>query len=177
MSRNLTSSSCCGHIVRLADLRGKPIEFRRYGQYAPEIGTRWDCPTCKTPYFAIWRQGDEYWSEEALVDGQYKADFLRFGDQSFPNTEKGKFVIERPNGRAENAGYFVIDLSHYWAYNDEFAPEPADGKPEYLCEDNAEEVQWVWGDISDRHGEGLHDVSEEADQGAVRFDSEDEGGA
>jgi hypothetical protein len=59
MSRNLCQSSCCGNILRLSDLRGKPIEFRRYYKSPPVIGTKWDCPTCKTAYFAWWR--DAQW--------------------------------------------------------------------------------------------------------------------
>jgi len=30
MSRNLCQSSCCDNVLRISDLRGKPIEFRRY---------------------------------------------------------------------------------------------------------------------------------------------------
>lgn len=69
MSRNLCKSSCCDNIVRLSDLRGKPIEFRRYGDSPPVIGTRWDCPTCATVYFAWWRCAE--WKE-------YKKDFGDF---------------------------------------------------------------------------------------------------
>ena len=57
MSRNLLSSSCCENIVRLSDLRGKPIEFRRYGSFGREpvvLGTKWTCPSCRTAYFARW---------------------------------------------------------------------------------------------------------------------------
>ena len=54
MSRNLCRSSCCDNVVRLGDLRGKLIEFRKYFDSPPDIGTRWDCPTCKTAYFAHW---------------------------------------------------------------------------------------------------------------------------
>ncbi len=53
MSRNLLTSSCCGNIVRLDDLRGQPIEFRRYGSEPVAIGTKWVCPSCKAAYFAI----------------------------------------------------------------------------------------------------------------------------
>jgi hypothetical protein len=113
MSRNLCRSSCCENIVRLSDLRGKPIEFRQYGSSDPPvIGTRWDCPTCATIYFAWWR--DAKWSE-------------RLGDYS---------------------SGFVIDLSYYATFNDE--PD-YDGKfdidkdkPACLCEDDAENQQWVW---------------------------------
>lgn len=58
MARNLCTSSCCDNTVRLSDLRGKPIEFRRYGNSPPQIGTRWDCPSCKTAYFVIWRDAE-----------------------------------------------------------------------------------------------------------------------
>lgn len=58
MSRNLCRSTCCDNTVRLSDLRGKPIEFRRYFKEPPNIGTRWDCPTCSTAYFAIWRDAE-----------------------------------------------------------------------------------------------------------------------
>lgn len=59
MSRNLCRSTCCDNTVRLSDLMGKPIEFRRIGTDPPYIGTRWDCPTCGTAYFTIWR--DAQW--------------------------------------------------------------------------------------------------------------------
>ena len=58
MSRNLCCSTCCDNIIRLSDLRGKPIEFRRYSKEPPEIGTRWDCPSCNIAYFAIWRDAE-----------------------------------------------------------------------------------------------------------------------
>ena len=55
MSRNLCRSSCCGYTLRLEDLRGKPIEFRRYSNSPPVLGTKWTCQNCGTMYFAIWR--------------------------------------------------------------------------------------------------------------------------
>lgn len=54
MSRNLLTSSCCGNIVRLEDLRGRPIEFRRYSHKPVVIGTKWVYPSCSTAYFMIW---------------------------------------------------------------------------------------------------------------------------
>lgn len=63
MSRNLCTSSCCENVVRLPDLRGKPIEFRQYANDPPKIGTRWDCPSCGKAYFAIWR--DAEWSYQS----------------------------------------------------------------------------------------------------------------
>ncbi len=55
MSRNRSQSGCCKNIIHLSDLRGKPIEFRQYSEKQPPVlGTRWDCPTCGTAYFAWW---------------------------------------------------------------------------------------------------------------------------
>jgi hypothetical protein len=57
MSRNLCTDRCprCGHgPVTIADLSGKPIEFRYHNGYVPQIGARWDCPGCRTAYFAMW---------------------------------------------------------------------------------------------------------------------------
>ena len=56
MSRNLARGRCCEHTLRLSDFRGKPIEFRRYGKWPPVMGTRWECPSCKTVYFifGVW---------------------------------------------------------------------------------------------------------------------------
>lgn len=59
MSRSLLTSTCCGNIVRLADLRGQPIEFRRYGTEPIALGTKWICPSCTTTYFAWWN--DAIW--------------------------------------------------------------------------------------------------------------------
>ncbi|MEG4149477.1 hypothetical protein [Microcoleus sp. Pol12B5] len=71
MSRNLCRSTCCDNIVRLSDLRGKPIEFRRVHTDPPNIGTRWNCPTCGTAYFAIWRDAKWHFngSKMALARG------------------------------------------------------------------------------------------------------------
>jgi hypothetical protein len=60
MARNLCTSSCCGNVVRLSDLRGKPIEFRRYDANPPVLGTRWNCPSCNTAYFACWKEGTKF---------------------------------------------------------------------------------------------------------------------
>jgi len=55
MARNLCKSKCCNTVVRLSDLRGKPIEFRRFRHEPSVIGTKWLCPECHTAYFVIWR--------------------------------------------------------------------------------------------------------------------------
>jgi len=165
MSRNLCSSFCveCGHgPVRLSDLRGKPIEFRRYYSSAPELGCRWDCPNCGTAYFAIWRINEEFWSRESLANGQWKDPVYRLPDGStHPNTEAGRFAIENTfsfggvqQTTATNTGCFTIDLSYYETYNDEPIYDDEGSKdairsgieaPRHLCTDNAEDVQWDWG--------------------------------
>lgn len=165
MSRNLCTSYCaeCGHgPVRLSDLRGKPIEFRRYARYAPDLGCRWDCPKCSTAYFAIWRVNEEFWSRESLQNGQWKDPVYHLPDgTTYPNTEAGKFAVEDTftfggvqQTRAANTGCFTIDLSYYETFNDEpiyddeeLKQEIRSGQedPRYLCKDNAEDTQWCWG--------------------------------
>ena len=147
MSRNLATSTCVNcheHTFQLSDLRDKPIEFRRYGPYAPQIGCKVACPRCNTLYFAIYRQGDKYWSypEDAFNASPNDPNFGKFARK----TEfQGKVQYE-------NTGYFVIDLSHYASYNDEEvydeaereAIEAGEKKPWYLCEVNADNAQWKW---------------------------------
>ena len=111
MSRNLCRSFCCNNTVRLSDLRGKLIEFRRFHTEPPHIGTRWDCPTCSTAYFAIWR------------DAEYG------------------YV----NGKMQVIRGFVIDLSYYESYNDEPGKLSEIENPRYLCLDDAEDIQEIWG--------------------------------
>lgn len=84
MSRNLCQSSCCENTVRLSDLRGKPIEFRRYHNSPPVIGTRWDCPSCNTAYFAWWREGK--WYHDSRSFGNFVIDLSYY--ESF-NDEPG----------------------------------------------------------------------------------------
>ena len=107
MSRNLCTSYCCDNLVRLSDLRGKPIEFRRYYSEPVVIGTKWVCPTCQTAYFAWWRDA-------------IKSD------------------------RGDTIRGFVIDLSYYDSFDDEL-PTTAVDRPWYLCLENAEDNQEVWG--------------------------------
>jgi hypothetical protein len=129
MSRNLARSTCCDNVLRLSDLRGKPIEFRRYHDSLPNIGTRWDCPDCHVPYFVIWR---------TVGDGALD-----------------------PHDGAQ----FVLDLSHYWTFNDEPLCFPCrdtgwnddlnapcddckamyqEPTPRSVCEDDADDRQWIW---------------------------------
>lgn len=55
MARNLCRSSCCDVVAHLGDMRGKPVEFRRYADGQVFIGVRWNCPRCDTAYFLFWR--------------------------------------------------------------------------------------------------------------------------
>ena len=152
MSRNLCTSSCeiCERTVRLSDLRGKPIEFRQYGPYAPEMGCRFDCE-CGEVYFAIWRKKSVFWGKEAIENGAWKASSYWINEHEFPNDEHGRFAIER-NGYVEETGCFTIDLSHYATYNDEkcsnsFIEEQihnGERTPHYLCEDDALDTQLEW---------------------------------
>ena len=154
MSRNLCTSSCCENVVRLEDIRGRPIEFRRYGRYAPTIGTRWDCPTCGTAYFVIWRHSDTFWGKEGIRKGYHKADIIDYaaeygrGSDPRPNEYKGRFFIEsnfQGETHVEETGTFTLDLSYYESYNDEHSySKDVTSKPAHLCEDNAEDVQVEW---------------------------------
>lgn len=160
MSRNLCTSSCpnCGYTLSLSDLRGKPVEFRRYGPYAPEIGCRFDC-SCGEVYFAIWRRKDNYWERETLLSGAWKNPTLTLPDgRTIPNPEAGRFAVERPipwdkdSVWPEETGTFTIDLSYYETYDDEKSyslheQEVRDGKkpPAHLCVDDAKDVQVIWG--------------------------------
>lgn len=119
MSRNLCTSSCpkCGYQVKLSDMRGKPVEFRRYGPYAPEIGVRFDCQ-CGEVYFLMWHHRHEFWSDPSKAFD----DELVYGRTVIPNTDKGKFVSVtefRGEKRYSNTGFFDLDLSYYESFNDE----------------------------------------------------------
>jgi hypothetical protein len=168
VARNLCTSRCvkCGYLVRLADVRGKSLEIRRYYQGAPAFGVRFDCPgvdgPCGEVYFVILRHKDTYWGRESLDSGEWKEKEIRGPNgQTYPNPNAGRFAyedegVQRPDGTwlikpsVQETGCFVLDLSYYDSYND----EPGDGagvekgketqKPWHLCEDNAEDVQWVW---------------------------------
>lgn len=90
MSRNLCVSKCCENIVTLSDIRGKPIEFRRYAK-AINIGTKWACPTCETNYFVIWR--DQSWDPLNFQMGNFVLDLSYY--ESF-NDEHSDRSLENP---------------------------------------------------------------------------------
>lgn len=160
MSRNLCTSSCpkCNYTLRLSDIRGKPIELRRYGRYAPQIGTRFDC-ACGEVYFVIWRRSDSYWGRETLRSGEWKnPQLMDPAGRVHSNPEAGRFAFETPipgpkgEVRTEETGTFTLDLSYYETYDDEkcysqHEQEVREGKrpPAHLCTDNAEDVQLLWG--------------------------------
>lgn len=156
MSRNLCSSFCtqCGYHVRLSDLRGKPIEFRRYRPYCPTIGCRFDC-ACGTSYFAMYRHHEKYWGDPRYAFEET----LNCGPGvELPNTLKGKFVLKYNNyegeEKLEETGCYTVDLSYYESYNDEpvydeaerAAIKSGEKPPWHLCMDDAEEHEWVWGE-------------------------------
>ena len=136
MSRNLGTSKCpnCGYKFTIDDLRGKPIEFRRYSKFTPKMGCRLDCK-CGEVYFSYLHYEHTYWSREALLSGDWE------NKEKYPEFA-GKFAAEGFMG-PYNTGCFTIDLSYYDSYND----EKGDGdmeNPWHLCEDKAEDVEWVW---------------------------------
>ena len=163
MSRNLGTSYCieCGYgPLKLDDLRGKPIEFRRYFSYVPALGCRWDCPRCNTAYFAIWSVTEEFWSRESLNNGQWKDPVYHLPDGStYPNSTAGRFAVENTSSfggvtqtTVHNTGCFTIDLSYYETYNDEPMDDGEDkdairrseAHPWHLCADNADDAQLEW---------------------------------
>lgn len=93
VSRNLGTDRCaeCNWgPFGIADIAGRPVEFRGYGKYVPKIGVRVDCPRCGTAYFAAYRtRGD---CVGCHVAGVYPPD---------------------------EAGTWEIDLSYWATYNDE----------------------------------------------------------
>ena len=149
MSRNLGRSFCdCGRVFKLSDFIGKPIEFRRYSHYVPQMGCKMECDRCGEVYFAYLHREDRYWDERSIQDGSWK-------DASKNPLMAGRFAVERDSpilGKSvSQTGCFTIDLSYYDTYNDEKADEKPE-KPWHLCEDDAEDVEWVWKSPEDWHG-------------------------
>lgn len=151
MSRNLGTSKCvkCGYPIELKDIRGKPLEIRRYGPYRPDFGVRFDC-SCGEIYFVIIRLYDEFWSDQSISDKSYLLDErpIPGTNKTVRNEEKGRFVHRQQYKDTEytlQTGCFVLDLSYYGSFDDEKPQDwsPAD-KPWHLCEDNASDVQWTW---------------------------------
>lgn len=145
MSRNLCTSSCvdCGHTFRLSDLRGKPVEFRQYGPYAPVLGVKVVCK-CERAYFAAWRYEDTVWDHPSLRDGSWKSPVYMIGSVTLNNRHAGRFAFEDKSGNVYNTGAWSIDLSYYESYNDEPGAPLAPGEdPAHLCLGDALETQNV----------------------------------
>ena len=117
MSRNLCASGCCGVTCNLSDLRGKPIEFRRYYKEAPHIGTKWTCPVCGADYFAIWHRDDQYdgpSSSRFTIDLSY---YESFNDEHGDPLEPG----EKPAYLCEDD---AKDAYWHWGYHQEVDDPP-----------------------------------------------------
>lgn len=139
MSRNLCRSYCCKNIVRLSDLRGKPIEFRRYASYQPHIGTRWDCPTCKTAYFAWWRDA-EYGENEHrfVIDLSY---YESFNDEH----DTDEKVMAADLGVPADTPIGDIYKEWYARFPNRPLPVRSPENARWVCLDNAEDSQLLWG--------------------------------
>ena len=133
MSRNRNRDSCCNNYIKIEDLIGKPLEFRKYGEYAPHPGVKWSCPTCKRVFF-VWIQNNcQFWNDPQDFDKE----FIELPDgRRFENVHKGKFARWIKNHRgeevAENLGYYHIDTSYYESFNEEGEGIDTDD-PAYLC--------------------------------------------
>ena len=148
MSRNLCQDNCdCGYIFGIKDFIGKPIEFRKYYDYAPNMGTKLTCPDCGKVYFGWIREGYSYWGDDQKSRERAFQDKLDYGNgRVFPNHQKGKFAKKTTNpitgkNHVEDLGYYQIDLSYYEAYNDEGVGEDTDD-PAYLCTEDDEVTRW-----------------------------------
>lgn len=135
MSRNLCRDFCpdCGPEtkIKLSDLVGKPIEFRKYGRYSPTIGTKWICPKCGKVYFCHFRKFDTFWGELAEQFDKPTLNFGVPGHTREPNHHQGKFAI-RIEGVAHETGCYEFDLSYYETYNDEGEGKDTE-HPSWLC--------------------------------------------
>ena len=106
----LANSCCCDNTVRLADLAGKKIEFRQYGDFAPQIGTKWICPTCETEYFVYFQRKDQYWKS---VDDAPKKFLHDSKGVPYENEHQNKFVTKKKNGDLQDTGCYVLVLTYY----------------------------------------------------------------
>jgi hypothetical protein len=96
--------SCCSNVPKLSDICNQPIEFRKFKQTAPIIGTKWICPSCEAVYFASYKRYDTFWedlffSKEEIISGYY-------------NDYMNKFTYV-DNNELKDTGFFVINLISY----------------------------------------------------------------
>jgi len=142
MSRNLCKDKCCGNYVRLADLIGKPLEFRKYYDYRPVPGVKWTCPICNRVYFIHLRTGHTNWGD---LKHQFENDTINYSNgHIFPNTNKGKFARRTKDHHGqeyiEELGWYEFDMSYYETYNDEGEGKETDD-PAYLCTEDDERTR------------------------------------
>lgn len=143
MSRNLCKDQCCGHRIELSELVGKPLEFRKYYDYRPVPGVKWQCPTCNRVYFIIIRTGHDYWGKN--LKEQFDKDEISFGNgHVHENTNKGKFARRTKNFNGEEhieeLGWYEFDMSFYESYNDEGEGKDIDN-PAHLCTKDDEKTR------------------------------------
>lgn len=137
MSRNLCTDRCCGIAVKLSDLAGKPLEFRKYADYRPTVGTKWICPKCNKVYFVIIRTRDEVWGRD--LKEQFDNDEVVFcnGQHRMPNANKGQFAKRDGENNVHELGSYEFDLSYYETFNDEGEGVDTDD-PSYMCTEDDE---------------------------------------
>ena len=113
MSRNLCEDRCtkCHTLVRLSDLIGQPLEFRKYHDYRPRAGVKWICPKCGTVYFCAINIGSNFWGHTQEELKRFNQDELDYGHgiPKHKNREKVKFAKElighNGESRIENLGW------------------------------------------------------------------------
>lgn len=139
MSRNLGRSYCCENFVRLEDMRGRPIEFRRYTKYSPHIGCRWDCPTCGTVYFAWWRDSIDANGVSFVIDLSYYESFNDEHDLDY--AKMAKFL-----GLPEDTAPGEICKQWWLRCPGEEGLFKGPEHARHVCTDNAEDAQDIsWG--------------------------------
>ena len=137
MSRNLCKDQCCGNKIKLADLVGKPLEFRKYYDYRPTPGVKWRCPKCERVFFIHIRSGHTHWGD---TKNQFDKDDINYGRlYSCKNANKNKFAKRTDHG-VEELGWYEFDMSYYETYNDE--GEGVDtNEPAHLCTEDDERTR------------------------------------
>jgi len=147
MSRNLCQDNCdCGYVFGIKDFIGQPIEFRKYYDYAPQMGTKLTCPECKKVYFGWIRKGHDFWGTSQADRCKSVQDELIYPNhEPIKNHQKGKFVkvSENLDGKPyfEDLGYYQIDISYYESYNDEGIGKD-DDDPAHLCKEDDDRTRW-----------------------------------
>jgi hypothetical protein len=143
-SRNLCKDQCCGQRLRLADLVGKPLEFRKYYDYAPRPGVKWTCPICNRTYFVWIRTGHTHWGDG--LKHQFEEEYINYGfGHRHKNTSRGKHAKRTINPitgeeSIEELGWYEFDMSFYESFNDEGEGKDTDD-PAHLCTEDDERTR------------------------------------